>query len=120
MFSGGRTLEAIEEICDPEGELDAFDGVESLLEKSLLRREEGAGGEPRFLMLETVHEYAQEMLEESGEAEVVKRAHAEYFLAFAEEANAELRGPKAAKWLERLEAEHDNMRAALTWALERK
>jgi len=120
VFSGGRTLEAIEEICDPEGELDAFDGVESLLEKSLLRREEGAGGEPRFLMLETVHEYAQEMLEESGEAEVVKRAHAEYFLAFAEEANAELRGPKAAKWLERLEAEHDNMRAALTWALERE
>jgi predicted ATPase/class 3 adenylate cyclase len=120
VFSGGRTLEEVEEVCDPEGELDAFDGVESLLEKSLLRQEEAAGGEPRYVMLETVHEYARERLEESGEIEEIKRAHAEYFLALAEEAEAELRGPEAAKWLERLEVEHDNMRAALTWALERE
>ncbi len=120
VFSGGRTLEEVEEVCDPEGELDALDGVESLLEKSLLRQEEAAGGEPRLVMLETVHEYARERLEESGEIEEIKRAHAEYFLALAEEAEAELRGPEAAKWLERLEVEHDNMRAALTWALERE
>ena len=118
VFSGGRTLEAIEEICDPEGELDALEGASSLLEKSLLRQEGGPGGEPRFVMLETVHEYAREKLQESGEAEEIKRAHAEYFLALAEEAEPELKGPDQLEWLERLEAEHDNMRAALAWFLE--
>jgi predicted ATPase/class 3 adenylate cyclase len=116
VFSRGHTLEAAEEVCDPEGKLDALEVVGSLLEKSLLRREEGVGGEPRFVMLETVHEYASEKLIESGQDEKIKRAHAEYFLAMAEEANVELRGPEAAKGLERLEAEHDNMRAALSWA----
>jgi predicted ATPase/class 3 adenylate cyclase len=120
VFSGGRTLEAIEEICDPEGDLDALEGVESLVEKSLLRQEEEPGGEPRFVMLETVHEYAREKLEESGEAEGIKRAHAEYFLALAEEAEPELKGSDQLEWLERLEVEHDNMRAALAWALESK
>jgi predicted ATPase/class 3 adenylate cyclase len=119
VFSGGRTLEAIEEICDPEGDLDALEGVESLLEKSLLRREEGVGGESRFVMLETVHEYAREKLEESGEAEAIKRAHAEYFLTLAEEAQPRLRTTEDREWLEHLEAEHDNLRAALSWALER-
>src|SRR5215218_10545322 len=78
VFAGGRTLEAIEEICDPEGDLDALEGVESLVEKSLLRQEEGSGGAaPRFVMLETVHEYAREKLLESGEVEEVKKRHAE-------------------------------------------
>jgi len=122
VFSGGRTLEAIEEICDAEGDLDvdAFEGVSSLLDKSLLRQEEGPGGEPRFVMLETVHEFAREKLGKSAEAEQIRRTHAEYFLTLAEEAHPELRGPDQLQWLERLEAEHDNMRAALTWALERK
>jgi predicted ATPase/class 3 adenylate cyclase/Tfp pilus assembly protein PilF len=120
VFSGGRTLEAIEEICDPEGELEALERVESLLEKSLLRQEEGVGREPRFVMLETVHEYAREKLQESGEEQEIKRAHAQYFLTLAEEANPELKGPDQLEWLERLEAEHDNMRAALSWASERK
>src|SRR3569623_21713 len=88
VFSGGRTLEAIEAICDAEGDLpvDAFDGVSSLLDKSLLRLEEGANGEPRFVMLETVHEFAREKLTQSGEAEEIKRVHAQYFLTLAEEA----------------------------------
>jgi predicted ATPase len=122
VFSGGRTLEAIEAICDAEGDLpmDAFDGISSLLDKSLLRQEEGPDGEPRFVMLETVHEYAREKLKESGEAEEIKRVHAEYFLSLAEEAYPELKGPDQLEWLERLEAEHDNMRTALSWALERK
>jgi predicted ATPase/class 3 adenylate cyclase len=120
VFAGGRTLEAIEEICDPDGDLDALEGVESLVEKSLLRQEEGVGGGPRFVMLETVHEYAREKLGESGEDEEIKRLHAEYFLTLAEEAYPELKGPDQLEWLERLEAEHDNMRAALSWALERK
>jgi predicted ATPase len=118
VFAGGRTLEAIEEICDPEGDLDALEGVESLLEKSLLRQEEGPGGEPRFVMLETIHEYARVKLQQSGEAETIKRAHAQYFLTLAEEAYPKLKSPDQLGWLDRLEAEHDNMRAALAWALE--
>ena len=117
VFAGGRTLEAIEEICDPGGDFDILEGVESLAEKSLLRQEEGAGGEPRFVMLETVHEYAREKLEESGEAEKMKRVHAEYFLALADEAEPRLRGAAQFEWLERLEAEHDNLRTALSWSL---
>src|ERR671910_1697714 len=122
VFSGGRTLEAIEAICDAEGDLpvEAFEGVSSLLDKSLLRQEEGPNGEPRFVMLETVHEFAREKLHGSGETEEIKRTHAEYFLTLVEEAYPELKGPDQLEWLERLEAEHDNMRAALTWALERK
>ena len=122
VFSGGRTLEAIEAICDAEGDLpvDTFEGVSSLLDKSLLGQEEGPGGEPRFVMLETVHEFAREKLQGSGEAEQIKRAHAQYFLTLAEEAHPELLGANQLQWLEKLEAEHDNMRAALSWALERK
>jgi predicted ATPase/class 3 adenylate cyclase len=119
VFSGGRTLEAIEQICAPAGDIDALEGVDSLVEKSLLRREEAVAGESRFVMLETVQEYAREKLEESGEAEEVKRRHAEYFLALAEQADPELKGPDQLEWLQRLETEHDNMRAALRWALQR-
>jgi predicted ATPase/class 3 adenylate cyclase len=120
VFAGGRTLEGIEAVCDAEGDLpvDVLDGVESLVDKSLLREEEGPGGEPRFVMLETVHEYAREKLEESGEAEELRRLHARYFLALALEAEPELKGARQYEWLERLEAEHDNMRAALSWLLE--
>src|SRR5215203_3060802 len=121
VFSGGRTLEAIGAICDADGDLtvEAFEGISSLLNKSLLRQEEGPDGEPRFVMLETVHEFAREKLGQSAEAEEIKRVHAQYFLTLAEEAYPELRGADQLEWLERLEAEHDNMRAALTWALKR-
>jgi predicted ATPase/class 3 adenylate cyclase len=120
VFSGGFTLEAMETICDAGGELplDVFEGVSSLLDKSLLRQEEGAEGEPRFVMLETIHEYARERLEQSGEAGEIRRLHAGYFLALAEQGESKLRGPEEAKLLERLEIEHDNMREALSWALD--
>jgi tetratricopeptide (TPR) repeat protein len=120
VFSGGRTLEAIEAICDAEGDLpvDAFDGVSSLVDKSLIRQEEGPGGEPRFVMLETVHEFAREKLQGSGEVEEIGRAHAQYFLALAEEAEPELTGSDQVSWMERLGAEHDNLRAALSRSLE--
>jgi predicted ATPase/class 3 adenylate cyclase/Tfp pilus assembly protein PilF len=122
VFSGGRTLEAIEAICDAEGDLpvDAFESVSSLLDKSLIRQEEGPSGDPRFVMLETIHEYAREKLEQSGEAEEIRRAHAQYFLTLAEEAYPEFKGANQVEWIERLEVEHDNMRAALSWASERK
>ena len=119
MFTGGSTLEAIEAVCDPESELEVMGGLESLLEKNLLTREEGPGGEPRFVMLETVHEYAGEKLQERGEVEAMKHAHAEYFLALAEEGEPHLLGAsEQAKWLERFGAEHDNLRAALSWCAE--
>jgi predicted ATPase/DNA-binding CsgD family transcriptional regulator len=118
VFAGGRTLEAIEAICDAEDDLpvDVLDAVESLVDKGLLR-EEVTGGEPRFYMLETVHEYAREKLEESGEAEELRMLHAQYFLSLAEEAEPGVEGAQQAAWLGRLEAEHDNFRAALSWSL---
>ena len=119
VFSGGCALEAAETIFGAEGDsfVDVLEGLSSLLDKSLLRHEEGERGEPRFVMLETIREYARERLEVSGDAEEVRRLHAEYFLALAEQGASELWGPDEATWLGRLEIEHDNMRAALSWTL---
>jgi predicted ATPase len=120
VFSGGCALEAVEAICDPVGDLflDVLEGLSSLLDKSLLRQEEMVEEEPRFVMLETIREYARERLELSGEAEDIRRLHAEYFLALAEQGASEQQGPEETAWLERLDLEHDNMRAALSWMLE--
>jgi tetratricopeptide (TPR) repeat protein len=122
VFAGGCTLEAMEAVCDAEGGLpldDALEGASLLLEKSLLRQEEGSEeSEPRFSMLETISEYAQERLEESEAAEEIRRLHAEFYLELAEEAEPRLRGPEVVTSLGRLETEHDNMRAALSWSLE--
>jgi predicted ATPase len=86
VFSGGSTLEGIEAVCDPQGDLpvDALEGVSSLLDKSLLRQEEGQGAEPRLMMLETIREFASQRLEESGEAEQLRKSHADYCIALAE------------------------------------
>jgi predicted ATPase/class 3 adenylate cyclase/Tfp pilus assembly protein PilF len=120
VFSGGSTLEGIEAVCDAQGDLpvDALEGVSSLLDKSLVRQEEFQGAEPRLMMLETIREFALEKFEESSDAEAIKRAHAEYFLALAEQSEAELLGSEQESWLERLDPEHDNMRAVLAWAIE--
>ena len=120
VFSDGCALEAVEAICDPVGDLfvDVLESLSSLLDKSLLRQEEMVEEEPRFVMLETIREYAQERLELSGEAEKIRRLHAEYFLALAEQGASEQLGPEETTWLERLDLEHDNMRAALSWTLE--
>jgi predicted ATPase/class 3 adenylate cyclase len=119
-FSGGRTLEALEAVCNYDGELqvDVFDGAETMLSNSLLQQREGSDGEPRFWMLETIHEYAREKLEESGEAEALGKEHAIYFMRLAEEAEPHLLGIKQQEWLNRLEDEHDNIRYALKWARE--
>src|SRR5207253_688657 len=86
---------------------------------SLLRQDEGPAGEPRFLMLETIREYALDRLERSGEGELLRQRHARYFVALAEEAEPEILEADQILWLERLEVERDNFRAALGWSLER-
>jgi predicted ATPase/class 3 adenylate cyclase len=120
VFSGGCNLEAVENVCGAVGDAgtDALDAVSALMDKSLLRQEEGAGAEPRLVMLETIREYGLECLKAAGEWEAVQRVHALYFLEFAEQAESELTGPRQSLWLDRLETEHDNLRAALSWAEE--
>jgi predicted ATPase/class 3 adenylate cyclase len=114
VFAGGRTLEAIDEICNSEGDLDVFEAVASLVDKSLLRQEEGPEQEPRFVMLETIHEYARERLVESGESEEVRGRHAEYFARLVERAEPSLRGGhEQSAWLGRLDAEQHNLRSAV-------
>jgi predicted ATPase len=121
VFVGGCTLEAASAVCNATNDLpmDVTDGIASLLDKSLLRLEAGADGEPRFMVLETIREYALERLEQSGEIEVVRRQHAFYFLALAEQAELQLRGAQEGALCRQLESEHDNLRAALRWYEER-
>jgi tetratricopeptide (TPR) repeat protein len=119
VFGGGCTLEGVEAVCDTKGdlELDLLDGMSSMVDKSLLQQFEQPNGEPRFLMLETIREYAREKLEASGEDAATKRAHAAYCLVLAEEAAAES-GAEGAEVRERIALEHDNFRAALDWLTE--
>ena len=121
VFVGGCSLDAVETVCNAGGgpALDVLEGLALLVDQSLLRQAEGPDGEPRFGLLETIREYAAERFEASGDAEVWRSRHAEYYLALAEQAAPELLGPRQEVWLERLEREHDNLRAALDWALER-
>lgn len=120
VFSGGGTLEATEAIWTAENDLAVLDGIESLVEKSLLVQKEGPDGEARIAMLETIREYARERLEISGEMEEAQRCHAEYYVVLAEQAEPALKGPDQVAWLGRLETEHDNIRAALAWSLDRE
>jgi tetratricopeptide (TPR) repeat protein len=103
-------------VCGQPGSPDVFDGIASLVNKSLVRQIEGPGGETRFLMLETIREFAAERLAESPEAEEVRRRHAGYYLELAQRAAPNLFGAEQARWLGILAAEHDNLRGALTWA----
>ncbi len=120
VFVGGGTPEAVEAVSTAVGDTDAgvLEGIASLLDKSLLQRTERDGGEPRFVMLETIREYGLEALTSGGEVEATREAHAAYYLALAEQAEPELNGPQQIIWFERLEREHDNLRAALSWFLE--
>ena len=96
--------------------LDPFEGIASLVDKSVLRQEPGADDEPRFVMLETVREFALEQLAASGEEATVRARHAAWCLALAEAAGRDLHyGQAEAAWLAGLDAELDNVRAALAW-----
>jgi predicted ATPase len=119
-FVGGFSLEAVEAVGNTGEELglDTFDGVASLSNKSLVRQMATGPEEPRFFMLETIREYAGERLDADPEAENVRRRHAGFFLDLAERAEPELTGVDQARWLDALEADHDNFRTAIAWAAE--
>jgi non-specific serine/threonine protein kinase len=121
VFAGGWTLEAAEAVCSGDGieEDDVLDLLGGLVDKSLVVAVASTGDAVRYRMLEPVRQYAVEKLEEGDEGEQVRRRHAVFFLTLAEEAEPELWGPEDARWLNRLELEHDNMRESLSWSLER-
>jgi len=119
VFAGGCTLEAAEAVC---GEDSVLEGLAALVDNSLLVSLPGgsARAEPRFTMLETIREFAQESLESSGEAEEMRRKHARYYLTLAEALRPELSPGQEGAWISRMEQEHDNLRAALRWAIRRR
>ena len=122
VFVGGCTLGAAEAVCGDTDAVasDVLDGIASLLDNSLLQQTEQAGDEPRFVLLETIREYGRACLEASGEGEETRCAHANYYLRLAEEADPKLCSAEREQWVHRLEQEHNNLRAALNWSVERK
>ncbi len=120
VFAGGWTLEAAEAVCSGGGveEKDVLDLLGALVDKSLVVAGAASSGALRYRMLEPIRRYAQEVLEQGGQAEVAQGQHGAFFLALAEEAEPELAGTTQGVWVERLEAEHDNLREALSWFLE--
>jgi predicted ATPase/transcriptional regulator with XRE-family HTH domain/Tfp pilus assembly protein PilF len=138
LFIGGCALDAVEAVCNAHADLPmgAMQGVASLLDKSLIQLQIAEFGSRngesnpqseirnpksegrRFTMLETIREYALERLAESGEWDDLRKLHAQYFAALAEAARLEIQGPRKEEWLARLDREHNNLRAALRWALE--
>jgi predicted ATPase/class 3 adenylate cyclase len=139
VFVGGCTLEATEAVCElpiadfklqNDGDsntlqstiynsqsIDLLDGLGSLVDKSLLRQVEQPEGESRFVMLETLREYAHEQLEGCGELDAMRAQHAHYYLSLAEQFEVEVLGAKQKQGLQRAEREHDNLRAALEWTI---
>jgi predicted ATPase/DNA-binding SARP family transcriptional activator/DNA-binding CsgD family transcriptional regulator len=120
VFAGGGLLEATEIVCSGGGveEGDVLDLLEGLVNKSLVVAEASTGDIVRYRMLEPIRQYAREKLEESGDADKVQNRHAEFFLALAEEVDSAFGGAEGANEFHPLGAEHDNMRAALSWSLE--
>ncbi|MGH9971798.1 MAG: protein kinase domain-containing protein [Pyrinomonadaceae bacterium] len=119
VFSGGFTLEAAETICASMSteDIEILDLITSLVDKSLLVPNAQAKRESRFRMLEVIREYASEALEASGDSEEMRHTHAAHFLVLGEEAESHLDSAEAAEWLNRLDEEHDNLRAALRFSL---
>jgi predicted ATPase/DNA-binding CsgD family transcriptional regulator/Tfp pilus assembly protein PilF len=121
-FQGRRTLDALEAVCnyDRSLELDMLEGISALVDKNLVRQgtRKSPDGESYFWLLETIHEYAREKLLESGEAFALQREHALYFMRLVEAAEPHLTGARQQEWLDKLEAEHNNIRTALRWARE--
>ena len=120
-FVGGCSLDEAEAVCGEPFGLDIgriVDTLASLVDKSFVRQRDGADGEPRFSMLETIREYALERLDQRGEAAQVQRLHAARFLELVEAAEPELTRTNQGAWLQRLDDENGNVRVALAWSLE--
>jgi non-specific serine/threonine protein kinase len=120
VFAGGWTLEAAEAVC-ADGQISGFeilDLLTQLVNKSLVSAERKSGQETRYGLLETIRQYAQEKLLQAGHGELFRRRHLDYFLQLAETAEPELYRDNQLLWLDRLDTEHDNLRAALGWAQE--
>lgn len=121
IFAGGFTIEAAEDVGGEGGRGDTpsvLDGITALVEQSLLIQVPSPDGEPRYSMLETVREFGLERLDERGEAAATRRQHATRMLAFAEEGGPELYAAEQGIWLDRLEDEYANIRAALSWGID--
>jgi len=120
VFVGGWTLEAAAAVCAGDG-VDRYDIVDllgRLADKSLCLTD-GQGSDPRYGLLETIRQYGLEKLMETPEGRVVRDHHRDFYLGFAEDAEPRLQGPEQVSWLKRLEMDHDNLRAALRWSLDR-
>lgn len=115
VFVGGCTYDAIEVVAEHHSTF-ALDQVGSLLDKSFLREIEGLNGEPRFVMLELLREFGLEQLAASGEGETIRLRHASFFLVLSEQAESKLESAEQLDWINRMEQEHDNLRAALEWS----
>jgi non-specific serine/threonine protein kinase len=120
VFAGGFDLEAAEAVCsaDEVQSPDVLGLLAGLVEKSLVVADEGAFGRARYRLLETLREFAREQLTTSGENEAHRRRHADYCLRLADGAAMRVRGAQAETWLARMDEEHDNLRAALAWAIQ--
>jgi DNA-binding CsgD family transcriptional regulator len=118
VFAGGWTLPAAEAVCGGEGveTKDVLDLLTHLVDKSLVIADKG-DGETRYRLLETVRQYAQRRLAETGEEAKWRDRHLDYFIGWSENAEPHLRRPDKVAWLSRFETEHDNLRAGLAWAL---
>ena len=114
-FTGGWSIEAAEAVCGPDLQADVLDGLSSLAEKSLVRAQDDPHGDPRFLMLATIRDFATERLEASPDAAAVRGRHAAFCLELAERLGSNLFGEDRRERLTRLEDDHDNLRAALAW-----
>jgi predicted ATPase/class 3 adenylate cyclase len=117
VFAGGFSLEAAEAVCSHGLDLGILDGLAALVDNSLVTRVETSDGRVRFRLLETIREYGREQLDESPEGGEIRRRHAWHVVAMAEAAEPELLSARST-WLDRLEEEHDNIRAALGWSIE--
>jgi predicted ATPase/DNA-binding SARP family transcriptional activator len=116
VFAGGWTLSSADAVCGGDGSV--LEGLAALVDESLVRQPEAGAGEPRFSMLEIVREYALERLSTSGESDETRRRHLAHFVDFAQQAEPGLISADQIEWLARVEHEHDNLRAALAYALE--
>ena len=115
VFAGGWTLDAADELYDPSSKNSALDLLSRLRDKSFIIVERDPGAEARYAMLETLREYAREKLEAAQETTYAREQHFEFFHSLA--IRSRLYGPEKQLWLDRWEADYDNIRAAMTWAL---